>query len=557
MAGVVYTAKAALPVNPVIAPVLHAPEWDWVPLTFDPLTLTFPPTNATIWEPGFPIRGAVGPGLPTPAAYTLSAGLPASQDVSDPVAATVTVLKAGADTADLEYHLIAVRVLVNGAVRAASKDNVTFYNYLVYLVTNYSGSSYGLSENIYADLRSTDDGKTLVLEAVLYSIYPALLATTSEALTASALHFDVQPAQWDGAYGATATFTAHATGDSPITYQWYKSGVKVTGATSASYSVASSYANDQALYTCRATANGKTVTSNAAMLNVTSISWTNQPSNWNGSGNAVFTGVCAPGTHAIYQWYKDGVALPNSGTTFPYVSGATTQSLSISATMWGSGKNDLSDFYCIATYRGMTATTNTATLNITSDALTQIGPNSGGRQQWCAPGGYPSNITFTAIGGFQLVGKQSASPSGPVFITRYRAIVNLRSSHDSSSRGTIPDLTGKTLTGASLYVSGLKVETLESIGNAKFYLSDSSDTYEPASALGLLATLLNANIPTSATQLVIPLDVSVLAANQGAYLDILVTTSVEEVGGGGGENGTKDALFYNGLSQIIFTFASI
>ena len=43
------------------------------------------------------------------------------------------------------------------------------------------------------------------------------------------------PSSQTVAVGQTATFTAAATGDAPLTYQWQKNGSAITGATSASY----------------------------------------------------------------------------------------------------------------------------------------------------------------------------------------------------------------------------------------------------------------------------------------------------------------------------------
>ncbi|MEO8058177.1 MAG: immunoglobulin domain-containing protein [Burkholderiales bacterium] len=80
-----------------------------------------------------------------------------------------------------------------------------------------------------------------------------------------------QPTSASTAYGATATFTVAANGTAPIAYQWYRDGVAITGATSASYTTAVvSFADDQAKFTAVAS-NGtnSSVTSGAAVLTVT------------------------------------------------------------------------------------------------------------------------------------------------------------------------------------------------------------------------------------------------------------------------------------------------
>lgn len=74
------------------------------------------------------------------------------------------------------------------------------------------------------------------------------------------------------AIGSSASFTVVATGTPPLAYQWKKAGVAIPGATSATYTIASSVVGDSGIYTVTVS-NGVApdATSNNAELIVTSV----------------------------------------------------------------------------------------------------------------------------------------------------------------------------------------------------------------------------------------------------------------------------------------------
>jgi hypothetical protein len=133
-----------------------------------------------------------------------------------------------------------------------------------------------------------------------------------------------QPSSQTAAVGGTATFTVVATGSAPLTYQWFKGGVPITGATAATYTTSVVGTNDDgAMYDVAVSNSAGNVTSSAAKLTVTPSSVetppsvTTQPSNQTAAvgGTATFT-VHATGSSPLrYQWSKDGV--PISGATSP------------------------------------------------------------------------------------------------------------------------------------------------------------------------------------------------------------------------------------------------
>ena len=101
----------------------------------------------------------------------------------------------------------------------------------------------------------------------------SLPATVSVGSTVSnnAISITTQPTSLTVNSGQSATFTVAATGTS-LSYQWQKNGVAISGATSASYTIASASASDAASYTVVITSGSANTTSSAAVLNVTTTS---------------------------------------------------------------------------------------------------------------------------------------------------------------------------------------------------------------------------------------------------------------------------------------------
>ncbi len=134
--------------------------------------------------------------------------------------------------------------------------------------------------------------------------------------------------------GTTATFSVVATGTN-LTYRWRKNGINLTdggdisGATSATLSIATIVTADEGLYDAIVTGKCSTVTSAAAQLNVNdNVVITGQPVNVTQceGTNAVFT-VLTTGTGPVsYQWRKGGVALTDGGK----ISGSSTATLTVS-----------------------------------------------------------------------------------------------------------------------------------------------------------------------------------------------------------------------------------
>ena len=110
-----------------------------------------------------------------------------------------------------------------------------------------------------------------------------------------------QPANRTVSIGQSATFTVVASGTAPLSYQWQRNGVVISGATGASYTLASATAGDNnAQFRCVVSNSVGTATSNAAVLTVV----TNQ---------LPVPTIVAPGAGTLYT----------AGTTISYSGSAT------------------------------------------------------------------------------------------------------------------------------------------------------------------------------------------------------------------------------------------
>ena len=95
------------------------------------------------------------------------------------------------------------------------------------------------------------------------------ILTVSSAAIAPAI--TTQPVSQTVTAGTPVTFTAGASGSPAPTYQWWLNGANVSGATSASYTIASAAAASAGTYTVVATNTAGSATSTGAVLSVTAV----------------------------------------------------------------------------------------------------------------------------------------------------------------------------------------------------------------------------------------------------------------------------------------------
>lgn len=113
-----------------------------------------------------------------------------------------------------------------------------------------------------------------------------------------------------------------ASGTGPLSYQWYKDGVAIGGATSDFLRVWNPTQTSEGIYTCEVTNQCGSVQTQAAIVEYNDIDIIGQPQSIQKCvGESAFLSVTAQSpTSLTYQWYKDGVE----------VAGATQASLNFS-----------------------------------------------------------------------------------------------------------------------------------------------------------------------------------------------------------------------------------
>jgi len=163
--------------------------------------------------------------------------------------------------------------------------------------------------------------------------------------------FTTQPTSQTAAVGATASFTAAATGAGLISYQWLKDGAPLSGATTGTLIIPNVQTANLGTYSViAANGSGPTVSNPALLAFTLPPSFTLQPSSQSVApgATATFT-TSATGTGLItYQWLKDGAAIP----------GATTTTLTVPNVQ----SANLGNYLLIASNAGGPTTSNVATL---------------------------------------------------------------------------------------------------------------------------------------------------------------------------------------------------
>src|ERR1700733_3994767 len=197
--------------------------------------------------------------------------------------------------------------------------------------------------------------------------------------TATAPVITTQPVSQSVSVGQSVNFVVVATGSAPLSYQWQKTGVNISGATSNSYTTPAAATGDNgARFTVVVSNSAGSATSNAAILTVTSTQQGNtapqiitQPASQTVTAgqSATFTVVATGSPTLTYQWQKNGAN----------IAGATSASYSTTATATSdSGES----FDVIVTNSFGTVTSNSASLT--------VNPSTGSNPP---PGGSSTDVT--------------------------------------------------------------------------------------------------------------------------------------------------------------------
>jgi Immunoglobulin I-set domain len=255
---------------------------------------------------------------------------PANQTVTAGQTATFTVAATG--TASLSYQWQKNSANISGATSSSYTTSAT--------AATDNGAKF--------DAVVSNSAGSVTSSAATLTVNPAAVAPT----------ITTQPANQIVIIGQTATFSVVANGTAPLSYQWQKNGVAMSGATSASYTTPAATSGDNSsMFAVVVSNSAGSVTSSAATLtvnpSVVAPTITTQPANETVTAGqtATFT-VAANGTEPLsYQWQKNGVA----------ISGATSTSYTTSAT---TSTDNSAVFVVVVSNSAGNATSNGATLTV-------------------------------------------------------------------------------------------------------------------------------------------------------------------------------------------------
>ena len=248
--------------------------------------------------------------------------------------------------------------LKNGAPISGATSNVLT---LTAVTTNDAASYSVVVTNIVGNLASSS--------ATLTVLVPPTIITSPASATVT--------------QGNSASFTVTAGGSAPLTYQWLKNGVNISGATSATLTFASASTTDAANYSVTVANAAGSTTSAAATLTVqTPPSIVTQPASQFGAlGSTITLSVNASGTGPLsYQWFQSGVALVNGGN----VSGSTSNILTITALT----TNEVATYFVVISNVVGSVTSTNASVSVNVAPIITVPP----ADQFVAVG---SNAVFT------------------------------------------------------------------------------------------------------------------------------------------------------------------
>ena len=189
-----------------------------------------------------------------------------------------------------------------------------------YAFSNFGLSSVGIYTAQVTNASGTFTSRPIALE--LFNAGVAPLITT-------------QPAGQNAAVGGSAYFGVVAEGEAPLTYQWRKDGVNISGATSSSYSVGNLTSASAGAYSVVVSNRNSSATSSAAGLNIAApaiavpVITQHPPSRAVQAGSSYYADFSVgllDATGVTYQWRKDGTAIAGANSSYYSVSPVTTSS---------------------------------------------------------------------------------------------------------------------------------------------------------------------------------------------------------------------------------------
>jgi Immunoglobulin domain/Immunoglobulin I-set domain len=318
---------------------------------------TFQWQNATT---GANIAGATAASYTTPATTSNDNGskfrVVVSNSAGSITSATVTLTVTGAApaiTSQPSNQTVAVGQKATFSVVATGNPAPTFQWQNAATGANIAGAT--AASYTTPATTSNDNGSKF---RVVVSNSAGTITSATATLTVDTIPgFTTQPANLTVTAGQSATFTVVATGTAPLSYQWQRGTTNISGATSASYKLATTSASDNGAAFRVVVKNAVgSATSNSATLTVDSApAITVQPSNQTVLvGDTATFSVTATGNPApTYQW--------QNAATSANIPGATSASYTTPATMIADSG---STFQVVVTNSVGSQTSHVATLTV-------------------------------------------------------------------------------------------------------------------------------------------------------------------------------------------------
>ena len=334
--GTVTSAAATLTVNAVAPRITTSPTNHTVTAgqtaTFTVVATGTAPLSYQWQKNGVNISGATGASYTTPGTTTSESGSRFAVVVKN-TRGTVT-----SAAATLTVNAVAPRITTSPANRAVTAGQTATFTVVA---AGTAPLSYQWQKNgvniVGATATSYTTPGTTTSEsgsrfAVVVKNTRGTVTSAAATLTVNAVapRITTSPTNHTVTAGQTATFTVVATGTAPLSYQWQKNGVNVSGATGASYTTPGTTTSESGSRFAVVVKNTRgTVTSAAATLTVNAVAprITTSPANRTVTAGqtATFTVVAAGTAPLSYQWQKNGVNV-SGATGASYTTPGTTTS---------------------------------------------------------------------------------------------------------------------------------------------------------------------------------------------------------------------------------------
>jgi hypothetical protein len=150
------------------------------------------------------------------------------------------------------------------------QESFGFFTPVIDNSTNIASGSYAVSD-LY-ELRPGASSATYLGSFGLSSAGALVFKASASNYAAGAPAITTQPVTQSVAPGGSLTLSVAATGNTPLTYQWYDNGAAISGATGSTYTVPSAVSGTAGSYTVAVSNSVSMVLSSAATVSVTAVS---------------------------------------------------------------------------------------------------------------------------------------------------------------------------------------------------------------------------------------------------------------------------------------------